>query len=89
MAQGQAKKLETASSLAHRGQATTGDDSKRNTMKTGSNQTRRASVNKETKSDSGGNQLDISSSDSESSDWHGLRMLAEVSSKVISSLRTR
>jgi hypothetical protein len=68
VAQGQAKKLANPSRASHRVQANTGADSERNSIKTGDGQTRMASPNKKTTSDPGGNRLDISSSNSESSD---------------------
>jgi hypothetical protein len=68
VSQGQAKKLVSPSSQSHGVKGKTGADSERNIIKTGNAQTRKASQNKTTKSGSGGNRLDISCSDSESSD---------------------
>lgn len=66
--QGRAKKLENLSALSHSNQSNADADRERNVIQTDSGRTRRASRNEKTEPDSGGGRLDISSSDSESSD---------------------
>lgn len=62
------KKLENLSTLPHSNQLNTRADRERNVIQIDGGQTRRASRIEKTESDSGGARLNISSSDSESSD---------------------
>jgi hypothetical protein len=62
------KKVENLSTLSHSNQLNTGADRERNVIQIDGGQTRRASRIEKTEFDSDGGRLDISSSDSESSD---------------------